>query len=144
SQLQARHPLSFAASQRLFKSREKKRASRWLPARDLQEREQGCKCNAYQRPHLLVAGRHRLRECPWLPPVKLMERVQKLFPGAKELLHGIGVGICNHGHKRRASGTRPDCLRLKLGPVATCPQPLTPKCLGSRQPPILIGLTMKI
>ena len=56
-----------------FKNRSSKIGSRKLPARDPQEREHGCRCNAYQR-------LRRLRECPRLPPVTPMKRVQKLFP----------------------------------------------------------------
>ena len=50
------------------KNRSSKIGSRKLPARDPQEREQACRCNAHQRLHLLVAGLHHLRECTWLPP----------------------------------------------------------------------------
>jgi len=50
-----------------FKNRSSKVGSRKLPARDPQEREQGCRCNAYQRLHLLVAGLHQLRQYPWRP-----------------------------------------------------------------------------
>ena len=63
---EARHPLGFPAG---FKNRSSKIGSRKLPVRDPQEREQGCRCNAYQRLHLLVAGLQHVRECPWLPPV---------------------------------------------------------------------------
>ena len=57
-----------------FKNRSSKIGSRKLPARDPQEREQACRCNAYQRLHLLVAGLHHLRECPWRPSCDTIKR----------------------------------------------------------------------
>src|SRR6516164_3507740 len=50
-----------------FKNRSSKIGPRKLPARDPQEREQACRCNGYQRLHLLAAGLHHLRECLWRP-----------------------------------------------------------------------------